>query len=417
MSKYNFDQLVDRKNTASYKWDVKDNELPMWVADMDFHVLPEVKAAINKRNEIDAYGYCKCPKEYFVAHANWWNRRHHTNIKPEEMVFSSGVVASIDSLFKHLLPKGSNVVTFVPVYHVFFHCIKNNGLHELDSELIYQNGEYHINFDELEILLKQENTSCLLLCNPHNPVGRIFSLDELKKIVALCEKYNVLIVSDEIHCDITEPGTEYNSIFLATDKAIALWSTTKAFNLAGIHTSVIACKDEELLKRIEEGLGQDDIGEPNYFAPYAAIAALEHGEQWNQEMREYVYNNKKYVMDYLKDNLPELHLVDNEATYLLWLDVSAYTNDSEAFGEVLRITTGLFVSPGKQFGKGGETFIRINIATSSDNVKDACKRLSKFVKEYNHLLKVYGCLKDGDTGQDYKEMIGEEILARNAQKN
>ena len=380
MNKYNFDELVNRKNTSSYKWDIKDNELPMWVADMDFHVLPEVKAAINKRNECDAFGYTKCPDEYFIAHANWWNKHHQANIKPDEMVFSSGVVASIDSIFKHLLPRFSHVVTFVPVYHVFFHCIDNNSLHGVYSELIYENGEYKVNFEELENYLKSEATKCLLLCNPHNPVGKIFSLEELKRIADLCEKYNVLLVSDEIHCDITEPGMEYNSIMRVTDKAIALWSVTKAFNLAGLHTSVVACKDKALLKRIEESLGHDDIGEPNYFAPYAAIAALEDGDEWNQEMREYVFNNKKYVMDYLKDNLPELHLVDNEATYLLWLDVGAYTNDSEAFAKDLREKTGLFVSPGKQFGKGGETFIRINIATSLANVKDACERLKIFIK-------------------------------------
>ena len=380
MNKYNFDELVDRKNTSSYKWDTKDNELPMWVADMDFHALPEIKEAIKERNEKDAYGYTKCPDEYFIAHANWWNKRHHVHIHPSEMVFSTGVVASIDSMFKHLLPKGSNVVTFVPVYHVFFNCIKNNGLNGLYSELIYQNGKYHINFDELRSMLEQEDTRCLLLCNPHNPIGKIFSLKELKQIVAFCDENNVLIVSDEIHCDITDPNDEYNSIFLATDNAVALWSTTKAFNLAGIHTSVIACKNRSLLKCIEEDVNKDDIGEPNYFAPYAAIAALEHGEEWNKEMREYVFNNKRYIQEYISKDLPELRLVDNEATYLLWLDVSKYTNDSEAFAKDLREKTGLFVSPGKQFGKGGETFLRINVATSLANVKDCCERLKKYVK-------------------------------------
>lgn len=377
---YNFDELVNRKNTASYKWDIKDNELPMWVADMDFHVLPEIKQAIDERNKLDAYGYTKCPDEFYQSFAKWWNNHHHTLIDPNQLTFSTGVVASIDSIFKHLLPEGSNVVTFVPVYHVFFHCIKNNGLNELDSELVHENGEYHIDFAQLESLLKLKETRCLLLCNPHNPVGKIFSMHELQEVVNLCHKYNVLLVSDEIHCDITEPGQEYNSILLIDDSAIALWSVTKSFNLAGLHASVVACKDEKLLKQIKEGLGQDDIGEPNYFAPYAAIAALEHGWEWNKAMRKYVFDNKRYIQDYLKENLPELHLIDNKATYLLWLDVSKYTNDSEAFAKDLREKTGLFVSPGKQFGKGGETFLRINVATSLANVKDCCERLKKYVK-------------------------------------
>lgn len=380
MNKYNFDEIVNRKNTASYKWDVKDNELPMWVADMDFHVLPEVRQAIEERNKVDAYGYAKCPDEYFASYAKWWNNHHHTLIEPSDLVFSTGVVASIDSIFRHLLLKGSSVVTFVPVYHVFFHCIKNNGLKELDSELLYENGEYHVNFSELEELLKQKETSCLLLCNPHNPVGKIFSIHELQLIVNLCHKYDVLLISDEIHCDITDPHEEYNSILLVDETAIALWSVTKSFNLAGLHTSVVATKNKELLKQIEEGLGQDDLSEPNYFAPYAAIAALEHGWEWNKEMREYVFNNKRYIQDFINKELPKLHLVDNKATYLLWLDVSAYTNDSETFAKDLRDKTGLFVSPGKQFGKGGETFLRINIATSLENVKDACERLKKYIK-------------------------------------
>ena len=382
MSKYSFDEIVNRRNTNSAKWDVKGNELPMWVADMDFHVLPEIKSAIDKRNNVDAFGYIECPKEYFDAVAQWWNKYHHINVQPSQLAFCTGVVAGIDSIFKHLVPKGSNVVVQTPVYHIFFHCIKNNGLEELDNQLLYKNDNYKINFAELEEHLKLDNTKALLLCNPHNPVGRIWTKEELKRIADLCEKYNVLLISDEIHADITEPGYEFNSILTVTDNAIVLSAPTKTFNIAAIQSAFVICKDNELLERIKEGLGQDDIGEPNYFAPFAAIAAYTYGNQWVKEMRKYVFNNKKYISAFINKELPELKLIDNKATYLLWLDISHYSHDSEKFANELRDKTGLFVSNGKQFGKGGESFLRINAATSLANVKDACNRLKSFIKDY-----------------------------------
>lgn len=380
MSKYNFNETVNRKGSASCKWDVKDNELPMWVADMDFHVLPEIKDAIKSRADIDAYGYSECPKEYFECAAEWWNKKHHVNIKSDQMVFCTSVVAAIDSLFKHLVPKGSSVVVMVPVYHVFFNCIKNNGLRQLDNQLVYKDGNYSIDFDNLEELLKQEKTKCLLLCNPHNPVGRIWSKEELKRISDLCTKHEVMLISDEIHGDIVEPGNELNSILTVTDEAIALWAPTKTFNIAGIQSSVIACKNKDFLGFISHFIGQDDLGEPNYVAPYATIAAYKYGEQWNKECNEYIFKNKEYISEFIKKELPELHLIDNKATYLLWLDISYYSNESDVFAKELREQTGLFVSPGKQFGKGGESFLRINVATSLANVKDACERLKKYVK-------------------------------------
>ena len=379
MNKYNFDKTVNRIGAHSFKWDVKDNELPMWVADMDFSVLPEVKQAIKNRADIDAYGYTKCPEEYFISYRDWWKRHHDVELDINTMIFSSGVVASIDSIFKHVIPKGSNVVIQTPVYHVFFNCIRNNGLNVLENELVYKNNDYEIDFDNLESLLKHENTKALLLCNPHNPVGRIYNKDELTKMVSLCDKYGVLIISDEIHCDILEPGCDYCSILKVTNNAIALLAPTKAFNMAGVQASCIVCPNKDLFEVIEKGVGEDDIGEPNYFSPFATIAAFNNGDEWVKEMNEYVFNNKKYIQEFIDNELPRLHLIDNKATYLLWLDISSYSCDSGEFSEQLRKETGLFLSAGKQFGKGGESFVRINVATSLDNVKDAMNRLKQFL--------------------------------------
>ena len=380
MNKYNFDQLINRRNTSSYKWDVKDNELPMWVADMDFAVLPEIIKAIKERADISAYGYVKCPDEYFLCYSSWWKKHHHIDIDPKDMIYCTGVVAAIDSIFKHVLPPQSGIVVQSPVYHVFFNCVRNNNHELLNNQLIVKDNEYSINFKELEELLSKDNTKALLLCNPHNPIGRIWNKDELNKIASLCEKYNVLIISDEIHCDIAEPGCEYNSILSITNNAIALISPTKAFNIAGIQAACIVCPNKELHELIEKGVGQDDVGEPNYFSPYASIAAYTYGEEWIKQMNEYVFNNKKYFIDFINNEMPALKVVDNKATYLLWVDISSISHDSEIFSKDLRNKTGLFVSPGCQFGPGGENYFRINIATSLDNIKDACNRLKNYVK-------------------------------------
>ena len=379
MSKYNFDELVDRKNTGSYKWNIiKENELPMWVADMDFHVLPEIKDAIIDRIEIDSYGYCECPEEYFESYKNWFKRNHDLDLDTRCMAFSIGVVASIDSILKHLVPPHSNVVIQSPVYHVFYNCIKNNG-HIVKENKLIDKDNYQIDFDNLESLLSEENTKAMILCNPHNPIGRIWSKEELKRISDLCNKYDVLLISDEIHCDITEPGIKYNSILSVTDRAIALFAPTKAFNIASIKSSIAYCPDEEIKVKFLKGFGMDDIGEPNYIASAATVAAFTYGDEWNKQMREYIYNNKKYVVDFINKELTMLKVTDMKATYLLWVDISKVSNNSEAFMVHMRRQTGLFVSSGKQFGSGGEGHIRINLATSLENVKDACKRLKQYI--------------------------------------
>ena len=380
-NKYNFDQLIDRRNASSYKWDVKENELPMWVADMDFKVAPKIIDAIKARTDVAAYGYCSVPKEYFEAYSRWWKRRHNVDIKVDELVFVTGVLAGLDSIFKHMVKEGSGVVLSTPMYHAFFNCIRNNNLEIISNKLIYKDNNYYIDFDNLEKLLALESTKVYLLCNPHNPIGRIWSKEELRRIADLCEKYDVLLISDEIHCDIAEPGYHYNSILSVTDKAIVLISPTKAFNLAGVQMACIATKDKKTKELLQAAVYKDDVGEANYFSPYAAIAAYKECEDWLDEMNEYVFNNKKYLIEYLKKEVPEIKVIDNKATYLLWLDISAFSKNSHEFAKNLREKTGLFISPGSQFGDGGESFLRINVATSLENVKDACNRLSKYLKE------------------------------------
>ena len=380
--KYNFDILAKRKNTNCVKYDAKKSILPMWVADMDFLLAPKIKSALQKDLDIGAIGYSLVPSTFFDAFVNFYRDRYHTDFTSEQMIYASGVVASIDSMFRLLTKEGDNVVMLSPIYHTFYSCIKNFKCHALTSEMILNNGMYSINWDDLENKLKDEKTHILLLCNPHNPVGKIFSEDELKKIDRLASKYDVLVISDEIHGLLTSPGKKYIPYSnVAQGKHIVCLATSKAFNLAGLQSSVVICKDDELRNKLQKAFYEDDIGEPNFFAVNANIAAFESGD-WLDELNKYVYNNKIYFKDYIENHISEINVIFTDATYMVWVDVRNFTSDSAKFVEEMNEKTGLLVSPGIQFGNGGEGFFRINLATSLENVKDACVRLEKYIKEY-----------------------------------
>ena len=381
MNKYNFDLLAKRKNTNSCKYDEYNSSLPMWVADMDFLMAPKIKEAILKDLEVGAIGYTLIPDSFFEAFVNFYHDLYQTSFKKEDMVYVSGVVASIDSIIKNVCVEGDNVVMLSPIYHTFYSCIKNNKCHALTSELIYENGSYSIDWSDLEHKLKNERTKIFLLCNPHNPVGKIFTKEELTKIDELTKKYDVLVISDEIHGPITNPGKKYLPyINVATGRFIIALATSKAFNLAGLQSAVIICKDKQLREQLQSSFYADDIGEPNYFAVNANIAALNDSRDWLDEMNEYVYRNKVDFKNYVESHLQDVKVILTDATYMVWVDVSKYTNDTKAFNQSLNEKTGLFVSPGKQFGDGGEGFLRINLATSHQNVMDAANRLVNFIK-------------------------------------
>ena len=385
MGKYNFDKIADRRNIDSIKYQSQGDILPMWVADMDFYVLPEITKAIKDKADLSCFGYVDILDGYFDAYASWYKRKYDLDIPKEYFVFSLGVVASIDSIFKHLLAKGDKVMMFSPIYHTFYHCIEHNELTLQDYPLIYDEDEhqYHIDLEHLEENL--DGVKLLLLCNPHNPVGHIYSLDELNKIAGICAKKGIYLVSDEIHFDITDIDTRCHSILEVDkkylDRVIALTAPSKAFNLASIQSSVAIVPNKELREKIQSYVYMDDVGEPNYFSCVASIAAYNNGLDWNIEMREYIQNNKLYLSNYLKEHLPHIHLVNSKALYLSWLDISYYSSHSDIFAKELKEKVGLWVSPGTQFGGNGNKFLRVNLATSLDNVKDACKRLERFIKE------------------------------------
>ena len=386
MGKYDFDKKIDRSASWSEKWNVRENELPMWVADMDFEVAPEIRDSLSKRLSEGVYGYSFVPDEWYSAYISWWKIRHHLKIKKEELVFSTGVIPTVSSAVRKFTTPNENVLILSPVYNVFYNCIKNNGARVLESRLIENDGRFEIDFSDLEKKLSDPQTSLLLFCNPHNPTGRIWTKEELEKVGGLCKKHGVIVLSDEIHCDIADPGKEYVPFASASDIcreiSITAIAPSKAFNMAGMNSSAVFSSNSILRHRIWRQLNTDECGEPGYLAITAAIAAFTKGSDWLDEMNKYVYDNKLFAEDFIRENIKDVDLIHSEATYLIWLDCSRITKGRDDLAGFIRANTGLFVSKGEIYGSGGEGHLRINLACPRETVEDGMERLKKGIEMY-----------------------------------
>lgn len=383
---YNFDEPVNRKNTHSLKWDVKEQELPMWVADMDFQTAPEIQEAIRERAVHGVFGYSIVPEKWYQAYMGWWERRHHFSMEKEWLVFCTGVVPAISSMVRKLTTVGENVLVQTPVYNIFFNSIVNNGRNIAENPLRYDGNTYQMDFEDLERKLSDPQTTLMILCNPHNPVGRIWSREELKQVGELCRKYHVAVISDEIHCDLTSPGQEYIPFASVSENckniSITCMAPTKAFNLAGLQTAAVAVPNPNLRHKVWRGLNTDEVAEPNSFAVEAAVAAFTKGEAWLDDLREYIQENKNFAEDFLKKEVPQIKQVSSQATYLLWLDCREMQGCAAEFTQYLREHTGLYLSEGQQYGESGCFFIRMNIACPRSRLEDGLKRLAEGVRSY-----------------------------------
>lgn len=381
-----FDTLVERRGTHSLKWDVKENELPMWVADMDFKTAPAIIDAIKKRVEHGVFGYSIIPDEWNDTYIRWWEERHGFRIEKDWLIFSTGVVPILSSVVRKLTTPAENVLIMTPVYNIFFNSIVNNGRNVLECPLSYNDGEYSIDFDALEDAMAQPQTTMMIFCNPHNPVGKIWDRDTIARVGELAKKHHVIVVSDEIHCDITDPGKGYIPFASVSDTcreiSVTCVAPTKAFNMAGLQTAAAIVPDEFLRHKVNRGLNTDEVAEPNAFAIWAAIAAFNEGGEWLDALREYIYENKLIVDTYIKDQLPQVKLVKSEATYLLWLDCSAICSDSEKLADFIREKTGLYLSDGVQYGRTGEHFLRLNVACQKSRLMDGLLRLKRGIDLY-----------------------------------
>lgn len=371
-SKYDYMGVIDRHNTNSLKWDLFDDDLPMWVADMDFKVAPAIQDAISKRANHPVYGYTIVPDELFESYISWWDRRYDLKMSREDMAYSMGVMPSISSMIRCLTDIGDEILIQSPVYHVFYYVIEDNDRKVLENELVYENGVYSIDFDDLADKLSK--VKMMILCNPHNPVGKIWSHDDLGRIGDLCKKHDVILISDEIHCDLTDPGVKYNP-FKADDNVIRCLSPSKSFNIAGFQSSVVHTTDRGLLEKIKTQMHIDNSDSCNVFAASAVIAAYNESEEWLEELKEVLYENKQIVKDYLACELPIIKLVECDATYLLWLDCSSLKVPSKVLSGFLRSNQGLFLSAGIDFGKSGDEFLRMNIACPQELLMDGLGKL------------------------------------------
>lgn len=382
---YDFDTVTDRRNTGSLKWDVEQHELPMWVADMDFKTAPEITDAICKRAEHGIFGYTVIPDKWYQAYLEWWEKYHGFRMEKEWLVFCTGVIPAVSSAVRKLTTPGENVLVQTPVYNIFFHSIVNNGRNVLENRLLYGKNSYAMDFAELERQLSDPQTTMMILCNPHNPTGNIWDKETLAKVGELCDKYHVIVLSDEIHCDLTAPGRDYIPFASVSETcrkiSISAIAPTKAFNLAGIQSAAVVVPDEVLRHKMWRALNTDEVAEPNAFAIDAAVAAFTRGRPWLEELRVYLRKNKQYVIEFIEKELPMLSVASGEATYLIWIDCQGISRDSLELADLIREKTGLFLSAGNAYGGNGNGFLRMNIACPKKLVMDGMERLKKGVTE------------------------------------
>lgn len=383
--KYDFDKITQRCGTNSYKWDSTDDKevLPMWVADMDFPTVPCIINALEKRVEHGIFGYTRVPEEYYDAVISWFSRRHHWKPRREWFIYTSGVVPALSAVIKALTNVGDKVLTLTPVYNCFFSSIRNNGC-ELDScALRYEDNTFSIDYEDLERRAADPKTTLMLLCNPHNPSGRVWTREELRRIGDICIKNNVVVVADEIHCELVHPGFTYTPFASVSEEfqkhSVTCVAPSKAFNIAGLQIANIIVENDKWRQRIDKAININEVCDVNPFGVIATIAAYNEGEEWLNQLLQYIHGNYLFFKDYCEEHLPQLPVAPLEGTYLAWMDCRSLGIPSEELEEELMKEAKLWLNAGSMYGKEGEGFMRWNLACPRQLVKEGLERFSQFV--------------------------------------
>ena len=391
-SSYNFDQCPDRRNSESVKWDLYPGTLPMWVADMDFPTAPEILAALQKRLDHGVFGYELVPDAYYEATSRWFAQRHGwEGIGRDNLVPTTGVIAAYSAAIKAMTVPGDKVLVMTPCYNAFFPAIRNNKCEQLVSPLHYDGQRYIVNWDDFES--KAAQARVFLLCNPHNPVGRVWTREELLLMGEICRRNHVFVVADEIHCELTYPGHDYTPWATLpqqyVQQSVSCISPTKAFNIAGIQIANIFAADPLILAKMDRAINDNECCDVNVFGVAALQAAYNEGGPWLDALRDYLWHNARTVACYLEDELPQVHVPPLEGTYLMWLDCRAALTPgeplegfSERFANYLRERHGLVLSTGTIYGAAGEGFERLNIACPRTRLLDGLERLKKGFNHY-----------------------------------
>lgn len=388
MMKFNFDEIIPRRNSNSCKWDSvpKDKDiLPLWVADMDFRVAPAITDALERRVRHGIFGYAKVPDSYYDAVIRWFDRRHGFHIEKDWIIYTTGVVPALSAIIKALTEPGDGVLVQTPVYNCFFSSIRNNGCRVVRNPLRYENQTYFIDFEDLERKTADPSVKLMLLCNPHNPAGRVWTPEELIRVGEICKRNQVLVVADEIHCELVMPGYTYTPFASISqshlENSVTCVSPSKSFNIAGLQIANIVASDPDLRQRINRAININEICDVNPFGIEAAMAAYNEGEEWLLELLAYLKGNYDCLCAFFQTHLPQIPVTKLEGTYLAWTDCRNLGLPSDELQARLLDEAGLWLNSGTMYGaENEEGFLRWNLACPRSVLQDALTRFLGFIQ-------------------------------------
>jgi len=385
MGKYNFDEVIDRHGTDCLKYDFgmkrkgRDDLLPLWVADMDFRLPDEILDEFHKRIDHGIFGYTDPLDEYFAAMNHWFSTRYGYTIEPEWVTLGAGIVYALGTSVRAFTEEGDAMMVMQPVYYPFSEVIKNDGRRLVNCQLRYENNHYSIDFEKMEKMIREEGVKALIFCNPHNPVGRVWTREELERVAQVCLKYNVIWMVDEMHCDFIFPGHTFTSCMNLDEKyrqILALYSSPgKTFNVAGLQPANIIIPNEELRKKYQWANTQAAYSQGSLMGQLAVKVCYTKGAEWVDELVQYIYENVKYMSKFVKENFPKAKMVEPEGTYLVWVDFSGYGLSNEELEHLMLEEAKLWLDSGIIFGPETAQFERFNVACPRATVKQALTQL------------------------------------------
>ena len=368
---------VERRGTGCVKWDEADEGvIPLWVADMDFAVAPPIREAIRRRAEHPVFGYTYVQDDYYEAVISWFRRRHGWTISREHILYTTGVVPAMSCAIKALTMPGERVLILSPDYNCFFSSVRNNGCEVAESVLRLNGNRFEVDWDDFEQRCADEKCTVFLLCNPHNPTGRVWTREELQHMSDICRRHAVRIVSDEIHCELVMPGHTFCPMQTVDATAVVLNSPSKSFNIAGLQTANIICTDAATRRRLDRAVNINEVCDLNPFGPVALVAAYNESEQWIDELNGYLWQNYQSLCDFVAQHLPQWRVMPLEGTYLAWVDVSACCDRVAAYCDRIMREAKVWLNPGTMYGpQSGEGYLRINIACPRSLLMEALSRI------------------------------------------
>lgn len=389
MSTFDFDTVINRRGTNSYKWDIVKEEdvIPLWVADMDFKAAPAILEALKKRVEHGVFGYTLVPDSYYEAIINWFARRHNWQIDRSWIIYTTGVVPAVSCAIKALTLPGEKVLIQTPDYNCFFSSIKNNGCEVAENELVRRGDSYEVDFEDFERQCADEKTTVFLLCNPHNPAGRVWTKEELERMNDICLTHGVRVISDEIHCELVMPSHRFTPFAAISDacrdNSVVLNSPTKAFNIAGLQIANIICADPAMRRRIDRAVNINEVCDVNPFGVVALQAAYNESEEWLDSLNHYIWGNYLALKEFIAKELPRLEVARLEGTYLAWVDIKATGLTSDEAYEKLMKEGRVYVNSGTMYGRrAGEGYLRINLACPRATLLEGLKRMGGVLRQY-----------------------------------